>query len=502
MLPFAFVEASGIREVETVFLLLLAFVILFALVAGKLKTPYPIVLVIAGLALGLIPGIPQVKLDPNIIFLVVLPPLLYAAAWNTSWHEFRSNLLNISMLAFGLVGFTVLGVAFAAPHFFPGFDWRIGFLLGAVVATTDAIAATSIAKSIGLPSRIVDILEGESLLNDATGLLALEFGVAMLVHGQTPTFMSGLLRLLWLTLGGIAVGLLIGYIAEGFERLVEYGAIEIILSLSIPYAAYLAAEGIHASRVLAVVACGLYVGRRSAELSSPKVRLQAAAVWESLTFTLNGLTFLLIGLQLPAVRAGIRDQDFRTLLLSGAIFTILLILLRLFWVFPEAYLATFIRRRLPGRQIPITSAKEIFVVGWTGMRGVIALAAALSLPTTLDDGSPFPKRSYIIFLTFSVILVTLVLQGLTLPWLIHSLGLAGASNLEDQENEARRGLLEAALAFLVQARQNDRPQLAGVYDHLSLHYQARLSELPSNDLAGHQEINLTMGRGTENCLAN
>ncbi len=157
MLPFALVEASGIHEVETVFLLLLAFVMLFALVARRLKTPYPIILVIAGLALGFIPGIPQVKLDPNIIFLVVLPPLLYAAARNTSWHEFRSNLPNISMLAFGLVGFTVLGVAFAASHFFPGFDWRIGFLLGAVVATTDAIAATTIAKSIGLPSRIVTI---------------------------------------------------------------------------------------------------------------------------------------------------------------------------------------------------------------------------------------------------------------------------------------------------------------------------------------------------------
>src|SRR5271168_499318 len=205
-------QGAGIHSVQLVFLLLLLFVVVFAALARKLKTPYPIVLVIAGLLLGFIPGIPQISLHPDWIFLVVLPPLLYSAAWLTSWREFKFNLVSICFLAFGLVGFTVLGVAETARWAFHGFDWRLGFVLGAVVATTDAIAATSIAKRVGLPQRIVDILEGESLLNDATGLLALEFGIAMVVEGTTPTITSGLLRITYLTGVGIAVGLILGFI--------------------------------------------------------------------------------------------------------------------------------------------------------------------------------------------------------------------------------------------------------------------------------------------------
>ncbi|MDQ2710940.1 MAG: cation:proton antiporter [Acidobacteriota bacterium] len=382
-------QTAGIHEVQTVFLLLLSFVIIFALLARRLNTPYPIVLVIAGLLLGFVPGIPTVTLDPDIIFLVVLPPLLYSAAWNTSWREFRYNLINVSMLAFGLVGFTVLGVTLAAPRVLNGFDWRLGFVLGAVVATTDAIAATSIAKRIGLPHGIVDILEGESLLNDATGLLALEFGLSIVEHGQTPSIASGLSRLVWLTVGGLAVGIVIGYLVDLFERHVEYSSIEIILSLLVPYATYLAADAINSSGVLAVVACGLFLSRRSAEFFSPKVRLQSTAVWSSLSFALNGLTFILIGLQLPSIRAGIKGQKLSGLLIDGAVFSGLLILLRLLWVFPGTYIANALRKRTqPGKVAPY-SRRQVFVVGWTGMRGVIALAAALSLPVTLADGTPF-----------------------------------------------------------------------------------------------------------------
>src|SRR5258707_2682116 len=214
-------QSGGIHAIEIVFLILLVFVVVFAALARKLQTPYPIVLVIAGLLLSFVPGIPKISLNPDVIFLIVLPPLLYSAAWLTSWRDFKFNLVSILMLAFGLVGFTVLGVAETARLVLARFDWRLGFVLGAVVATTDAIAATSIAKRVGLPQRIVDILEGESLVNDATGLLALEFAVAILVSGQTPTVGAGLLRLAYLTIAGLALGLLLGLVVEWFERRID-----------------------------------------------------------------------------------------------------------------------------------------------------------------------------------------------------------------------------------------------------------------------------------------
>jgi CPA1 family monovalent cation:H+ antiporter len=258
-------QNGGIQGFELVFLALLLFVVLFATLAHKLKTPYPIVLVVAGLLLSLIPGIPKVILQPDLVFLVVLPPLLYSAAWLTSWREFRFNLVSILFLAFGLVGFTAVGVAELVRRVFPGFDWTLGFVLGAVVATTDSIAATSIAKRVGLPQPIVDVLEGESLVNDATGLLALEFAIAMVVSGHSPTLAAGALRLLYLTLIGVAIGLLVGLIVERFEHHIDDGPIEIVVSILTPYAVYLAAQTVHASGVLAVVACGLYLSRRSSQ---------------------------------------------------------------------------------------------------------------------------------------------------------------------------------------------------------------------------------------------
>ena len=468
-------EGSGIHGAQFVLLVLLLFVAAFAALARKLQTPYPIVLVIAGLLLGFVPGIPKVTLDPDLIFLVVLPPLLYAAAWVTSWRDFSHNLVSISMLAFGLVGFTVLGVALTGPWLFHGFDWRIGFVLGATVATTDAIAATSIAKRIGLPKRIVDLLEGESLLNDATGLLALEFAVAMVVHGQTPTVASGFLRLAYLTLAGIGSGLILARIAEWFEHRIDDGPIEIALSLLIPYAAYLIAEEIHASGVLAVVAAGLYLGHKSSQFFSPGVRLQVQAFWESIIFLLNGFVFVLIGLQLPSVLAGVKELSTSRLILYGALFSLFLILLRLIWTFPGAYFSYFVRTRLLHQNEKRPGVRQIFVVGWTGMRGVIALAAAVSLPQTLADGSPFPHRDLIVFLTFSVILVTLVVQGLTLPSLIRLLGVVESPGAKCEEQEARRLVLEAALARLEEIRQGDSSGFAEVYDDLEQHYQHRLA---------------------------
>src|SRR5579862_8155977 len=275
---------SNIHGLEIVFLLLLLFVVVFGYLARKLNTPYPIILVIAGLLLSFVPGIPKVNLNPDVVFFVVFPPLLFSAAWLTSWREFRYNLVSILFLAFGLVLFTVLGVA-AAWRWLPGFDWRSGFLLGAIVAPTDTIAANAIARQMGLPKRIVDVLEGESLVNDASGLLAVTFGISMVVEGKTPTVFHGILQLTYLIVVGIALGLIVGRI----ERHIDDAPIETILSILTPYVAYLAATSLNASGVLAVLACGFYLSRRSSQFFSANVRLRVSAFWDALTYTLNGL---------------------------------------------------------------------------------------------------------------------------------------------------------------------------------------------------------------------
>jgi len=468
---------SGIGTVEFVFLLLLFFIVVFGILARKVGTPYPIIMVIGGLLLSFVPAIPDFTLNPDLIFLVVLPPLLYSSAWNTSWRDFRYNISSISLLAFGLVAFTVVGVALAAPKVFAGFDWRLGLVLGAIVAPTDAIAATSIARRIGLPGRIVDILEGESLINDATGLLALEFATDFLVHKRIPTVSAGLLTLVWLTAGGVAIGLMIGWLVDHFERRIDDRPIEVTISIVVPYAAYLAAQAVHASGVLAVVSCGLFLSRRSAHLFSPSVRLGAWAVWDSLTFILNGLVFVLIGLQFPSVRASIRGYSLSTIFMYGGIFSLMLILLRLAWVFPGARLAYLFRTRVSHYKEGPPQLRQVFVVGWTGMRGVVSLAAALALPTVLMDGSPFPHRDMIVCLTFCVIFVTLVLQGLTLPPLIRLLGLAGGEGPDCEELEARRIVTQAAMAHLEEARVRDNNKAAEVYEDLTNHYRQRLAAL-------------------------
>jgi Na+/H+ antiporter len=468
---------SGIATVELVFLLLLFFIVVFGILARKLSTPYPIIMVVGGLLLSFVPAVPDITLQPDLIFLIVLPPLLYASAWTTSWRDFRFNIVSISMLAFGLVAFTVIGVALAAPHVFRGFDWRLGLVLGAIVAPTDAIAATSIARRVGLPSRIVDILEGESLINDATGLLALEFAVGILVEKRMPTASAGLLTFVWLTGGGVAIGLLIGWIVDHFERWIDDGPIEVSISILVPYVVYLAAQRVHASGVLAVVSCGLFLSRRSAQLFSPSVRIGMWSVWGSLTFILNGLVFVLIGLQFPTIRNSIRSYHLSTIVIYGALFSLLLILLRLAWVFPGAHLSYFLRTRLGHQTEGVPGPREVFVLGWTGMRGVVSLAAALALPALLRDGSPFPQRGLIICLTFFVILVTLVLQGLTLPPLIRWLGLASGQGPDCEESEARRIAAQAALDQLESAKLRDRADAAEIYDDLANHYRHRLASL-------------------------
>jgi CPA1 family monovalent cation:H+ antiporter len=468
---------SGIQAVEFVFLLLLLFVVVFGALAHKLRTPYPIILVIAGLLLSFIPGIPRVTLNPDVIFFVILPPLLYYAAWVTSWRDFSYNLVSILLLAFGLVAFTVLGVSIATQSFFPGFGWKLGVVLGAIIAPTDALAATSIAKKIGLPKRIVDILEGESLVNDASGLLALEFGIAMVVRNQTPTFSEGFFRIAYLVLVGIGIGLITGWAVDKIERQINHAPIEIAISILVPYAVYFAADSLRASGVLAVIVCGLFLSRRSSEFFTPEVRLQGTAVWDTLNFILNGLVFVLIGLQLPYVLVGIHGYTLKSLLISGGLFSALVILLRLTWIFPGAVLAYQIRNRCLHQNEKLPPPKSILIVGWTGMRGVIALAAAIALPQTLADGSPFPYRDLIVFLAFSVIFVTLVLQGLTLPTFVRLLGIKKEDGPNREEQAARREMLQAAIGFLEESRLKDKKKHDDVFDDLSGHYRQRLVAL-------------------------
>jgi Na+/H+ antiporter len=476
---------EGLHGVQTVFLLLLVLVAAFAVVARRLEVPYPIVLVVAGLGISLVPGLPRITLNPEVVFLVILPPLLYSSAWAMSLREFKFNLVSIAMLAVGLVGFTVLGVAMFADHFIPGLGWKAGFVLGAVVSPTDAIAATSIARTLGLPRSITDLLEGESLVNDATGLLALEFGLLMLVEGQTPTVGAGLLRLLWLIVAGAGIGLAIGVAAAWFEQWVDDGPIEIVMSLVVPYAAYLAGDGAKASGVLAVVACGLYMSQKSAVFFSARTRIQVNAVWDALTFVLNGIVFVLIGLQLPYVVAGIRGYGVKGLVVYGALFSVVLIVLRLMWMYPGAEVAYLIRRHVVKQNVQRRGARGVFVVGWTGMRGVVALAAALSLPETLGNGQPFGEKNLIVFLTFSVILVTLVVQGLTLPPLIRVLGLAGDQSAKMEEREARRLVAEAVVAQLEEGRAAEDEAAAHAYNDLLHQYGHRLEAL-TGDGGGHE----------------
>jgi CPA1 family monovalent cation:H+ antiporter len=472
------VSGAGIQAVQAVFLLLLVFVAMFAGLARRLKVPYPILLVIAGLLVSFLPGMPRIGLDPNLVFLVFLPPLLYSAAWTLSWREFQRNFVSIAMLAVGLVLFTVLGLAMAAGSLLPGFDWKSAVLLGAVVAATDAIAATSIARRVGLPQRIVHILEAESLVNDGTGLLALQFGLAILMTGRTPSIVEGVGRLVFLIGGGVFVGLAIGGVIALFEKWVDDGPIEIVISILVPYAAYLIGDRAHASGVIAVIACGMYMSRKSPEYMSPQVRLQMTAVWDALTFVLNGIVFVVIGLQLPYVMGQIGGLSRVVLLEYGVGFSAAIIALRMAWVYGETYIAYAVRRWVHKVETAEPEPRGLFVIGWGGMRGVLSLAAAVSLPYALPGGGMFAQRSMIIYLAFCLIVATLVLQGLTLPWLIRSLGLSASGSINDEEQEARRVMLREALVHLDRKRSKNRDQSA-MFGELIASYQRRLDALPA-----------------------
>lgn len=461
-----------------------------AVVSERLKFPFPIALVIIGLGISLIPNLPPIALDPNLVFLVFLPPLLYSAAWYTSWHEFKANVRPISLAAFGLVFFTTGLVGVAAHWLIPGLGWAEAFLLGAIVSPPDAVAATAVTRGLGLHPRMIAILEGESLLNDASGLIAYKYAIAAVMTGAF-SFVQASGQFVMVVAGGVAIGLAVGYVMFVIhERFICNANVETTLTVLTPYAAYLLAESIHVSGVLAVVTSGLYLSFRSADFFTTASRIQAYAVWDMLIFVLNGLVFILIGLQLPSALQGLEAIPFGTLLWYGLAVSLVVVLVRFIWVVPASLIPRALSKKI--REKEFFDTRYMAVFGWAGMRGVVSMAAALAIPLTAAGSTPFPNRNLIIFLTFCVVVFTLVVLGLTLPWLIRRLKLPAYSPLAE-EYDTRMQVVGGSIAHIEDnfALVNDSI-LARIKDKYEIKYrrlqQTNLPLKPTNaDASGHGE---------------
>ena len=416
------------------------------LLARRLGVPHPVLLVGGGLLLALTPGLPPVRLDPDVVFLVFVPPLLYWAALTSSYRDFRRNLPSITLLAVGLVLATTVAVAAVAHAVVPGMGWAPAFVLGAIVSPTDAVAATAIARRLGVARNAVTILEGESLVNDATALVAYRIAIGVVAAG-TFSFGGAGVRFLVAAGGGIAVGLAAGAGVAWLRRRIDHTVVENTISLLTPFVAYLPAERIGASGVLAVVTVGLYLGRKAPKIVSPRTRIQAGGMWEMVTFLLEGLIFILVGLELPRALAEVRPLSIRELVVPAVLVSGTVILARLLWMFPGAYAATRIGR-LFGSRDEMPSWRGVLLVAWAGIRGGVSLVIALAIPLTIAGGKPFPDRDLIIFFTFAVILATLVLQGLSLPAVIRLLRLRKDQARDVEEREARHKIAAAGLEHL------------------------------------------------------
>lgn len=404
-----------------IILILMALLAILYSFAEKLRISYPILLVLAGLAISVVPGLPVVKLSPEVAFLIFLPPLLFDAARNTSWHEFKTNRAVIGRLAIGLVLFSTASVAVCAYYLIPGFTWPLAFALGAIVSPPDAVAATSAIKGYNLPKRLVSILEGESLVNDASALVAYRYAITAVLSG-TFVLWSAALQFMLVAVGGIATGFILGHLFLFLQRkILRHATVETVMTLLLPFAAYIIAEKIHVSGVLSAVTAGLFISWRAHEIFSARTRIQMNNFWETLVFLLNGLVFILIGLQLPEIITTTPEHEFMEMVHYGLIVSATVIIARLIWIFPAAYAAQFYDKWRNGNVFK-NDPRHLLVLGWAGMRGVVSLATALAIPLTLDNGHPFPERNTILFITFTVILVTLVFQGLTLPLMIRWLG--------------------------------------------------------------------------------
>ena len=416
------------------------------ILSGLLRVPYPILLVLGGLLLGFGPGVPKVTMPPEVVLVGILPPLLYRAAYATGLRELRQNLRPISLLAVGLVALTTAGVAVVA-HEFTDLGWAESFVLGAVVSPTDPIAATAVGRRLGVPRRLIDIVEGESLVNDGTALVLLRTAIVAAVAGSFSAWDAGW-RLVVNIVGGVAVGLAIGYPIRRLRRVLDNPPLEITIAFLTGYFTFLPASALGVSGVLAVVTAGVYMGWYTPELTTVQTRLQGEGFWDIVTFLLNVLLFGLVGLQLRPVLDGLSGRDGWSLVGDASLIALAVIVVRIVWVFPATYVPRWLFPRVRERDPPPPWRYPAFIA-WTGMRGAVTIAAALLIPLNTDAGTPLPGRDLIVFLAFAVVLATLVGQGLTLPAVIRVLRLeADDGGAEGEEVHARVRAAEAALERL------------------------------------------------------
>lgn len=437
-----------------IIIILLMSVSMLTMLSEKVRIPYPIFLVICGLVIGFFPNVLDIVLEPDLIFLIFLPPLLFAAAWNTSWKDFWLFRRSISLLAIGLVIFTSFAVAVVSRALIPGFTLALGFVLGAIISPPDAIAATSVLKKLKMPKRVLAILEGESLVNDAASLIIFRFAIVAVITGQFA-FWEASLDFGIVAGAGVFVGLAIAYIIYIIHRFLPTNAsIDTGITLIAPHLMYIVAEYFHFSGVLAVVSGGLFLSARSTDIFTYETRIQAQGVWDTMVFLLNGTVFILIGLQLPFIMGKINPGSLPVLIMYGLIISMVAIVVRIIWVYPGTYLPRLLSKKVRQKE-PYPNPKNVFIVAWSGMRGVISLAAALSIPFTLGDGVAFPFRNEILVIAFIVILVTLVFQGLSLPWIIKKLNITVVDKSAEEDLEIQVYLTNAILKHIEENYQHE-----------------------------------------------
>jgi CPA1 family monovalent cation:H+ antiporter len=469
------VDLHGTELVQLFGILVAVGALLF--VAPIARIPYPILMVLGGLVLSFVPGLPEFELPPDVVLVAFLPPLLYAAAFFTSLRDLRANAKPIGLLSIGLVAATTIGVAVVA-HSVADIPWAAAFVLGAVVSPTDPLAATSIARRLGAPRRIVTIVEGESLVNDATALVLYRVAVAAVAAGTFSAWASGG-RLLVNAVAGIAIGTAVGYVVRQVRKRMSDPPSEIAIALLTGYLAYLPAEALGVSAVLAAVTAGIYLGWYTPELTNAETRLQGLAFWTILVFILNAALFTLVGLQLPVVLEGLDRWSTDEVAVAAIAVCAAVVIVRVVWMALFGY-----HRVLPGlRESPMRlPLRHAAVISWAGMRGAVSLAAALAIPLETDTGAPFPDRALIVFLAFMVILFTLVVQGLSLPLVIRALGVEDDGGEAEEEAKARKRAAQAALARLEELSGEDwvmedtAERLRGLYDFRVRRFGERFDE--------------------------
>lgn len=442
--------------------LLLIISLLFAvsmlvMLGQKLRISYPIFLVLGGLIISVVPGIPNIRMDPEIILTLFLPPLLYEAAWYTSWRQFWKWKRPITLLAFGLVFFTSTIIAYVSSSMIPGFTLALGFLLGGIISPPDAVAATSVLKGVKIPKRLVTILEGESLINDASSLIVFRVALIAVITGQF-SFEKAVGDFFIVGTMGVVIGLAVAHILYLIHRFFPTTSnIDTALTLMTPYIMFIIAEHFHFSGVMAVVSGGLFLSYRSHELLDHSSRLQSINVWSTVIFILNGLVFILIGLELPVIVQGLNESSIEEGIKYGLVISLITILIRFIWVYPIAIIPRLLSKRIRETE-PSPGWKGPFIISWSGMRGVVSLAAALSIPLTVN-GFPFPHRNLILLVTFIVILITLVIQGLSLPLVIKLLKIEEIDDLIPEAEQAARIKLRLMKVSIVHLEEHFKKEI-------------------------------------------